>query len=154
MRGGIQIREQVVMRIHRIGQTKSVMIKRFIVKVFGEIAEGHETLQRINEAYVDDKSRPYKNIRIKHTYILDDPFDDPSQLSELIPDASPEGKPQDEVSAVGHVAMLAMIQRYVPMLIPSIHIWTEKVRSPEALEKVKELETTDANLNEIAKQLP
>ncbi|GMP55158.1 hypothetical protein CsSME_00020063 [Camellia sinensis var. sinensis] len=65
--------------------------------VFGEIAEGHETLQRINEAYVDDTSRPYKNIRIKHTYILDDPFDDPSQLSELIPDASPEGKPKDEV---------------------------------------------------------
>ncbi|GMP64789.1 hypothetical protein CsSME_00025897 [Camellia sinensis var. sinensis] len=32
-------------------------------QVFGEIAEGHETLQRINEAYVDDKSRPYKNIR-------------------------------------------------------------------------------------------
>lgn len=37
--------------------------------------------------------------RIKHTYILDDPFDDPSQLAELIPDASPEGKPKDEVVA-------------------------------------------------------
>lgn len=37
--------------------------------------------------------------RIKHTYILDDPFDDPSQLAELIPDASPEGKPKDEVMA-------------------------------------------------------
>lgn len=34
--------------------------------------------------------------RIKHTYILDDPFDDPSQLSELIPGASPEGKPKDD----------------------------------------------------------
>lgn len=65
--------------------------------VFGEIAEGFETLTRINEAYVDEKNRPYKNIRIKHTYILEDPFDDPSQLSELIPDASPEGKPKDEV---------------------------------------------------------
>ncbi|CAI9088055.1 OLC1v1022287C2 [Oldenlandia corymbosa var. corymbosa] len=65
--------------------------------VFGEVAEGHETLTRINEAYVDVKSRPYKNIRIKHTYILDDPFDDPPELSELIPDASPEGKPKDEV---------------------------------------------------------
>ncbi|CAL5394835.1 unnamed protein product [Camellia sinensis] len=63
----------------------------------GRLQRGHETLQRINEAYVDDTSRPYKNIRIKHTYILDDPFDDPSQLSELIPDASPEGKPKDEV---------------------------------------------------------
>ncbi|KAK7342879.1 hypothetical protein VNO80_25837 [Phaseolus coccineus] len=65
--------------------------------VFGEVAEGFETLTRINEAYVDDKGRPYKNIRIKHTYILEDPYDDPSQLSEFIPDASPEGKPKDEV---------------------------------------------------------
>ncbi|KAI3409215.1 Peptidyl-prolyl cis-trans isomerase (PPIase) [Psidium guajava] len=65
--------------------------------VFGEVAEGLETLTRINEAYVDEKGRPYKNIRIRHTYILDDPFDDPPQLAELIPDASPEGKPKDEV---------------------------------------------------------
>ncbi|KAI5674584.1 hypothetical protein M9H77_14948 [Catharanthus roseus] len=65
--------------------------------VFGEVAEGLETLNRINEAYVDESSRPYKNIRIKHTYVLDDPFDDPPQLAELIPDASPEGKPKDEV---------------------------------------------------------
>ncbi|XP_010274107.1 PREDICTED: peptidyl-prolyl cis-trans isomerase CYP59 [Nelumbo nucifera] len=65
--------------------------------VFGEVAEGLETLTRINEAYVDEKGRPYKNIRIKHTYILDDPFDDPPQLAELIPEASPEGKPRDEI---------------------------------------------------------
>ncbi|KAK3424695.1 hypothetical protein EUGRSUZ_F01469 [Eucalyptus grandis] len=65
--------------------------------VFGEVAEGLETLTRINEAYVDEKGRPYKNIRIRHTYILDDPFDDPPQLAELIPDASPEGKPKDEM---------------------------------------------------------
>ncbi|KAL5746568.1 hypothetical protein ACOSP7_027714 [Xanthoceras sorbifolium] len=65
--------------------------------VFGEVAEGFETLTRINEAYVDEKNRPYKNIRIKHTYIVDDPFDDPSLLAEFIPDASPEGKPKDEV---------------------------------------------------------
>ncbi|XP_062014522.1 peptidyl-prolyl cis-trans isomerase CYP59-like [Rosa rugosa] len=31
--------------------------------VFGEIAEGLETLTRINEAYVDESNRPYKNIR-------------------------------------------------------------------------------------------
>ncbi|KAJ0098767.1 hypothetical protein Patl1_20377 [Pistacia atlantica] len=65
--------------------------------VFGEIAEGLDTLTRINEAYVDEKNRPYKNIRIKHTYILEDPFEDPPQLAELIPDASPEGKPKDEI---------------------------------------------------------
>ncbi|XP_057765205.1 peptidyl-prolyl cis-trans isomerase CYP59 [Salvia miltiorrhiza] len=65
--------------------------------VFGEVAEGLETLTRINEAYVDEKNRPYKNIRIKHTYIIDDPFEDPPLLAELIPDTSPEGKPKDEV---------------------------------------------------------
>ncbi|GAB4836636.1 cytochrome P450 monooxygenase 59 [Ancistrocladus abbreviatus] len=65
--------------------------------VFGEVAEGQETLMRINEAYVDEKGRPYKNIRIKHTYVLDDPFEDPPQLAGLIPDGSPEGKPKEEV---------------------------------------------------------
>ncbi|KAG8098890.1 hypothetical protein GUJ93_ZPchr0013g34126 [Zizania palustris] len=66
--------------------------------VFGMVAEGFDTLTKINETYVDDKGRPFKDIRIKHTYILDDPFDDPSQLSELIPENSPVGKPQDEIA--------------------------------------------------------
>ncbi|KAI4374367.1 hypothetical protein MLD38_012371 [Melastoma candidum] len=66
-------------------------------QVFGEVAEGLETLSRINEAFVDEKGRPYKNIRVRHTYVLDDPFDDPAQLAEFIPDASPDGKPRDEV---------------------------------------------------------
>ncbi|CAH9073647.1 unnamed protein product [Cuscuta epithymum] len=65
--------------------------------VFGELAEGIDTLDRINESFVDEKGRPFKNIRVKHTYVLDDPFDDPPQLDELIPVASPEGKPKDEV---------------------------------------------------------
>lgn len=34
-----------------------------VLQVFGEIAEGLETLTRINEAYVDESNRPYKNIR-------------------------------------------------------------------------------------------
>ncbi|XP_058775116.1 peptidyl-prolyl cis-trans isomerase CYP59 isoform X2 [Vicia villosa] len=65
--------------------------------VFGKVVEGFETLTRINEAYADGKGRPFKNIRIKHTYILEDPYDDPPQLPEFIPEASPEGKPKDEV---------------------------------------------------------
>ncbi|KAE8791488.1 hypothetical protein D1007_34079 [Hordeum vulgare] len=66
--------------------------------VFGTVAEGLDTLTKINEAYADDKGRPFKDIRIKHTYILDDPFDDPPQLAELIPENSPLGKPRDEVA--------------------------------------------------------
>ncbi|CAK9220703.1 unnamed protein product [Sphagnum troendelagicum] len=61
--------------------------------VFGEVAEGLDTLMRINEAFVDENHKPYKNIRIKHTHILDDPFDDPAGLAEMIPDRSPELKP-------------------------------------------------------------
>lgn len=31
-----------------------------------------------------------QNIRIRHTIILDDPFEDPPQLAEHIPEQSPE----------------------------------------------------------------
>ncbi|KAI5065250.1 hypothetical protein GOP47_0019945 [Adiantum capillus-veneris] len=64
--------------------------------VFGVVAEGEDILMKINEAFVDDKFRPYKNIRIKHTCILDDPFDDPVQLAELIPENSPVLPPPAE----------------------------------------------------------
>lgn len=40
------------------------------LKVFGEVAEGLETLARINETYVDEKNRPYKNIRFDISYSL------------------------------------------------------------------------------------
>ncbi|CAI5506525.1 unnamed protein product [Closterium sp. Naga37s-1] len=61
--------------------------------IFGEVAEGLDTLQRINEAFVDDKGRPFKNIRIRRVHVLDDPFDDPPGLADLIPDASPPMPP-------------------------------------------------------------
>ncbi|CAA6671837.1 unnamed protein product [Spirodela intermedia] len=68
--------------------------------VFGivEEQEGLETLARINESYVDSEGRPFKDIRIKHTYVLDDPFPDPPQLAEFVPDRSPEGKPDEETA--------------------------------------------------------
>ena len=57
--------------------------------VFGVVAEGLDVLDAINEAYCDDRGRPWQNIRIKHTVVLDDPFEDPPGLAALIPDASP-----------------------------------------------------------------
>lgn len=53
--------------------------------VFGEISEGLEALERLNEAAVDPEGRPIQNIRIRHTIILDDPFDDPSGEIRALP---------------------------------------------------------------------
>eukprot|EP00884_Botryococcus_braunii_P005430 jgi/Botrbrau1/14889/Bobra.0248s0008.1 len=58
--------------------------------VFGEVSEGLDVLMAINEAFVDDEGRPLQNVRIRHTVILDDPFPDPPQLQEHIPEQSPE----------------------------------------------------------------
>ncbi|KAI2652391.1 Peptidyl-prolyl cis-trans isomerase-like 4 [Labeo rohita] len=56
--------------------------------VFGEVSEGMDVLSKINETFVDNNFIPYQDIRINHTVILDDPFDDPAGLP--IPDRSPE----------------------------------------------------------------
>ncbi|OAE25904.1 hypothetical protein AXG93_2820s1020 [Marchantia polymorpha subsp. ruderalis] len=88
--------------------------------VFGEVAEGLETLMRINEAYVDEKGRPYKNIRIKHVAILDDPFDDQPGLAAMIPDKSPELKPPAEGEEV------RLEDDWVPM---------DEMMDPEELDK-------------------
>ncbi|CAD7700508.1 unnamed protein product [Ostreobium quekettii] len=58
--------------------------------VFGEVTEGWETLDAINDAYCDNDGRPYQNIRIHHTIVLEDPLDDPPLLADHIPDKSPE----------------------------------------------------------------
>ncbi|XP_032674749.1 peptidyl-prolyl cis-trans isomerase sig-7 isoform X2 [Odontomachus brunneus] len=56
--------------------------------VFGEIAEGLEVILKLNETICDGDHRPYQDIRISHTVILEDPFDDP--VGFMIPDRSPE----------------------------------------------------------------
>lgn len=48
--------------------------------IFGQIAEGLDVLDKINNAFLDEKNRPLKNIRILHTIIIDDPFPDPDQI--------------------------------------------------------------------------
>ena len=40
------------------------------------MAEGFDVLAKINEAYCDKDGRPFQDIRIYHTVILDDPFPD------------------------------------------------------------------------------
>ena len=55
--------------------------------VFGVVAEGLDVLDKINNTITDAEGVPYKDIRIKHTIILDDPFSDPEGL--IVPDRSP-----------------------------------------------------------------
>ncbi|XP_011300326.1 peptidyl-prolyl cis-trans isomerase-like 4 [Fopius arisanus] len=56
--------------------------------VFGEISEGLEIILKLNETICDGDHRPYQDIRISHTVVLEDPYDDPENLP--VPDRSPE----------------------------------------------------------------
>lgn len=51
-------------------------IKEFKNKhtIFGQVVEGLDVLETINQVYTIGKDRPLQNIRIKHALIIDDPF--------------------------------------------------------------------------------
>ncbi|KAF2273411.1 cyclophilin-like protein [Westerdykella ornata] len=86
--------------------------------IFGTVVEGFDTLEKINTAYIDDKGQPLKDIRILHTVVLDDPYDDPPGLV-----APPE-------SPVPSAAQLATVRV----------AWDETLEEendPEALERVR-----------------
>lgn len=55
--------------------------------VFGYVAEGLNIITQLNQELCDNDHKPYREIRITHTVILDDPFEDPASL--FIPDRSP-----------------------------------------------------------------
>ncbi|PSK53746.1 hypothetical protein B9Z65_7552 [Elsinoe australis] len=55
--------------------------------IFGEVVEGFDALEKINGAFVDNTGRPLKDIRILHTVVLDDPYNDPPGVEE--PPSSP-----------------------------------------------------------------
>uniref|UniRef100_A0A0P4VTD5 peptidylprolyl isomerase n=1 Tax=Rhodnius neglectus TaxID=72488 RepID=A0A0P4VTD5_9HEMI len=56
--------------------------------VFAEVTEGHDILVKLNDAICDHQHRPYQDIRITHTVILDDPFEDLPGL--IVPPLSPD----------------------------------------------------------------
>ncbi|KAH7394548.1 cyclophilin-like domain-containing protein [Pyrenochaeta sp. MPI-SDFR-AT-0127] len=86
--------------------------------VFGTVVEGFDALEKINTAYIDDKGQPLKDIRILHTVVLDDPYDDPDGLVE--PPESP----------IPSAAQLATVRvAYDENL--------EEENDPEALEKIR-----------------
>lgn len=60
--------------------------------VFGEVVEGLDVLEIMNEAICDTDDRPYQDIRITHTVILDDPLPDGDRLR--VPSRSPSPTPE------------------------------------------------------------
>ncbi|KAJ8507373.1 hypothetical protein ONZ45_g10238 [Pleurotus djamor] len=60
---------------------------------FGHVVEGIDTLDKLNEVYVDQDGRPLKDVRIRHVVILDDPFPDPPGLIQ--PPSSPTRPPDN-----------------------------------------------------------
>ncbi|KAF2853563.1 cyclophilin-like protein [Plenodomus tracheiphilus IPT5] len=86
--------------------------------IFGSVVEGFDTLEKINTAYIDDKGQPLKDIRILHTVVLDDPYDDPIGLVEPLE------------SPVPSAAQLATVRVAYDENI-------EEENDPEALEKVR-----------------
>jgi peptidyl-prolyl cis-trans isomerase-like 4 len=58
--------------------------------IFGIVVEGLDVLDKLSRIYVDQNNRPLVNIRIFHTLILEDPFEDLEGMR--VPDRSPEPK--------------------------------------------------------------
>lgn len=60
--------------------------------VIGHVVEGLDVLRTINEVICDNTNRPYKDVRITHTVILDDPFENPRGFREPSRSPSPSAE--------------------------------------------------------------
>jgi peptidyl-prolyl cis-trans isomerase-like 4 len=51
--------------------------------IFGRVTEGLEVLDKINNAFLDEKERPLEDVYIKRAVILEDPFPDPPKMPSI-----------------------------------------------------------------------
>ncbi|KAK6400994.1 Peptidyl-prolyl cis-trans isomerase-like 4, partial [Oleoguttula sp. CCFEE 5521] len=65
--------------------------------IFGEVVEGFDALEKINTAFIDSSGRPLQDIRILHTVVLDDPFDDPPGMLDAPTSPPPSAEQQATV---------------------------------------------------------
>jgi len=79
--------------------------------VFGEVVDWEEMVEKFNGVITDRENRPYQDVRITHTVILHDPYDDPPGL-ELRED-SPE--PTKELLAESRIGADENINDYEGM---------------------------------------
>lgn len=58
--------------------------------IFGEIVENLEIIDKLNDVYIDEKGKPYQEVRIIRTIILIDPFEkENDKIAKFIPERSP-----------------------------------------------------------------
>ncbi|KAJ8610605.1 hypothetical protein CTAYLR_007177 [Chrysophaeum taylorii] len=51
--------------------------------VIGEVAEGLEVLRTLSNLYLDEAGRPWEDVRVRHTHVLDDPLNEaPARVPE------------------------------------------------------------------------
>jgi len=112
--------------------------------IFGQVAEGIEALTAIDAAYVDGEGRPFQNIRIKHTIVLDDPFPDPEGLR--VPSRSPsptrEQLQQDKVRIADDEALDEHAGKSAEQLEEELAAQAAKSRA-EVLEMLGDLPDAD-----------
>jgi peptidyl-prolyl cis-trans isomerase-like 4 len=64
--------------------------------IFGRVEEDlDDVLDNINTQLCDEVGRPFRDIRILHTHVLDDPYDDPPQL-DVPPESPVRDRPVEE----------------------------------------------------------
>ncbi|KAG8866925.1 Peptidyl-prolyl cis-trans isomerase cyp6 [Serendipita sp. 405] len=66
--------------------------------VFGHVVEGLDVLDQLNEVFTDHNGRPLKDVRIRHVFIIEDPFPSPPGL--VVPDEPPTRPPDADSGAI------------------------------------------------------
>ena len=110
--------------------------------VFGEVVEGEEVISKLNNTITDTEGKPYQDIRITHTVVLHDPYDDPPGLK--LRESSPE--PTAEMLASNRIGADESINDYEGRTEEEINeIFAEKEAKARAtiLEMVGDLPDAD-----------
>ncbi|KRX37035.1 Peptidyl-prolyl cis-trans isomerase-like 4 [Trichinella murrelli] len=112
--------------------------------VFGEITEGFDILEKLNDAICDKDNHPFQDIRIMHTIVLDDPFPDPDGVDFPSRSPSPDerllesarigvdeevdemkNKPEEEIAEL-IAAKEARTQAHILEMVGDLHYAEEK----------------------------
>lgn len=65
--------------------------------IFGQVVEGFDVLRVLNETYCDSECRPYQDVRIRHTFVLHDPFsEDAYPIPLQVPPSPMQERPTTE----------------------------------------------------------